>query len=443
MHNVFTNILTAKHRKDALGICSICSANTYVLQAVFKRAKKYGANVLIESTSNQVDQFGGYTGMTPQHFIKYVSNIALGMDFPVEQLILGGDHLGPNVWQDETSKAAMAKARDQVQAYITAGYRKIHLDASMRCADDTGNSDAGLATEIVAERTADLCQVAEETFKNLKDKSPEPLYVIGSDVPIAGGAQEDLSHIEPTTVSSVAETIRLTQKAFYIRDLQAAWDRVVAIVVQPGVEYGDTKIIDYDREKARPLSEFIETFDKLIYEAHSTDYQRSKSLRHMVEDHFAILKVGPWLTFVFREALFALAMMESEWLGLKKGVVLSNLVQIIDDAMLNKPSNWRKHYSGNESHLKFLRKYSYSDRVRYFWPDKTITDSLNRLFNNIEQNPIPLCLLSQYMPVQYSAVRDGKLDNKPIDLIYSKIHEVIDKYYYATGTGQNNNSWKN
>jgi D-tagatose-1,6-bisphosphate aldolase subunit GatZ/KbaZ len=443
VHNCFTNILTAKQRKNALGICSICSANKFVLQAAFKMAKNHGTTVLIESTSNQVDQFGGYTGMTPQQFVEHVSGIALTMDFPVDLLILGGDHLGPNVWQNESSQTAMEKARDQIHAYVTSGYRKIHLDTSMRCADDRGDQHTRLGTEIIAERAADLCWVAEQAYNNLKPEDPEPIYVIGSDVPLAGGAQEELAHIDLTAVEDVANTIELTQKAFYNRGLHAAWDRVLAVVVQPGVEFGDTIIIEYDREKARPLSEFIETYDKLIYEAHSTDYQKSESLRQMVQDHFAILKVGPWLTFALREAVFALALMESEWLGLKKGIVLSDILQIIDDTMLMTPSYWRQHYSGDESHLRFLRKYSYSDRIRYFWPNKTIAGSLDRLFNNIEQNPIPLCLLSQYMPVQYNAVRQGELDNNPLELIYSKIHEVINKYNYATGTVQKNNSLRN
>jgi D-tagatose-1,6-bisphosphate aldolase subunit GatZ/KbaZ len=42
-----------------------------------------------------VDQFGGYTGMTPADFRGFVCQLADSLDFPQSQLILGGDHLGP------------------------------------------------------------------------------------------------------------------------------------------------------------------------------------------------------------------------------------------------------------------------------------------------------------------------------------------------------------
>jgi D-tagatose-1,6-bisphosphate aldolase subunit GatZ/KbaZ len=437
VHKHFGRILDAKKEKVALGICSVCSANRYVLHAEFKMAKSAGGPVLIESTSNQVDQFGGYTGMNPQQFVDYVYEIAAVLDFPRDQLILGGDHLGPNVWQNEKAKVAMAKARDQIHAYITAGYRKIHLDTSMHCADDSKDNSKPLDKSIIAERAADLCHVAEQAHNTINDKSYKPFYVIGSDVPIPGGAQEDLSHLQITSVDDVAQTIALTKEAFYARGLQDAWDRVIAVVVQPGVEFGDLTIVEYEREKAKALSEFIQSYENITYEAHSTDYQSDISLRQMVEDSFSILKVGPWLTFTFREAVFALAMMEKEWLDSRKGVELSDIINIIDDTMLQVPAYWRKHYSGDESQIRFLRKYSYSDRIRYFWPSKTIANALKRLIKNLEQYPIPLCLVSQYLPVQYNAIRRGELKNRPIELINDKINEVLKIYNWATTSNKN------
>ena len=44
-------------RKENKGICSICSANEFVLKAAFNKAIKDNSTLLIESTSNQVDQF--------------------------------------------------------------------------------------------------------------------------------------------------------------------------------------------------------------------------------------------------------------------------------------------------------------------------------------------------------------------------------------------------
>ena len=161
-------------------------------------------------------------------------------------------------------------------------------------------------------------------------------------------------------------TLEITQQAFFALNLEFAWDRVIAVVVQPGVEYGNDFVIDYNRSLAKELSEFIEN-QSVIYEAHSTDYQLPTALREMVEDHFAILKVGPALTFAFREVIFGLAMIENELLLVHER---SNLIEVLDQAMLGQPEYWEKHYHGNANAQAFARKYSFSDRSRYYWPIK-------------------------------------------------------------------------
>lgn len=429
MNNPLRQILAAHKKGQPVGIASVCSANRLVLEAAMLQAKMDGATALIEATSNQVDQFGGYTGMTPAQFAAFVQDIARKMEFPLENVVLGGDHLGPNVWQNETADSALAKAREQVRAYVAAGFRKIHLDTSMPCAGDS----LPLHPAIAAERAADLCRAAESACaKNAALKNP-PLYVIGTEVPIPGGAQEELHSLQPTAAEDARRTIELTHKAFLKRGLEAAWERVIALVVQPGVEFGDAAVIEYRREKAAELSRLIEKYPALVYEAHSTDYQTGKALQQMVEDHFAILKVGPGLTFALREAVFALAEIEKEWLPGKKGVFLSNIRETIDAVMRENPRYWQKHYKGNEADVAFARKYSYSDRVRYYWPNPRIEQALNQLIRNLRAYPAPPALLSQYLPVQSRALREQRLANDPLHLIRHKIMEVTAVYSAAAG----------
>jgi D-tagatose-1,6-bisphosphate aldolase subunit GatZ/KbaZ len=416
-------------RSENKGICSICSANEHVLTAAIKKAVKDETVLLIESTSNQVDQFGGYTGMTPDNFVSYVRNLAESAGFPIDRLILGGDHLGPNAWQKEPAESAMEKACELIHQYVKAGYTKIHLDTSMRCEGDPGNPEEPLEVAIIAERAAQLCKVAE----NAGSESQQPVYVIGTDVPIPGGAQEHLSEIRITPVNEVEETIEISQKAFYKLGLKDAWERVLAVVVQPGVEFGDTTVIEYDRKKAASLSSTIEKYDNLSYEAHSTDYQTKNALRQMVEDHYRILKVGPWLTFAMRETLFALDKIENDLYSEHKNVKLSGLVDIIEQEMLGNPRYWSAHYHGDETQLKLARKYSYSDRIRYYWPNTIIQGSLHQLIENLSKQDIPLNILSQYLPLQYEAIREGKLQNHISDLIDFGIAQVLNIYSYATG----------
>ena len=165
--------------------------------------------------------------------------------------------------------------------------------------------------------------MAEEAHREMQRDSPAPLYVIGTEVPIPGGEQLDTAAPETTRPQDLARTLRTAQDAFRAMNLEKAWERVVAVVVQPGVEFGDSSVFAYDHEKAAGLAAFGEKNWQGVFEAHSTDYQSAEGLREMVKDHFAILKVGPWFTFAFREAVFALAMVEEEWLGGRKGITRS------------------------------------------------------------------------------------------------------------------------
>jgi D-tagatose-1,6-bisphosphate aldolase subunit GatZ/KbaZ len=273
-----------------------------------------------------------------------------------------------------------------------------------------------------------LCKVAEDAVL----ETQKPLYVIGTDVPIPGGAQESLHDIRITPVEEVRETIEVTKDAFLKLGLTDAWQRVLAVVVQQGFEFGDTSVIEYDKSKAEALSGFIKEYDTLVYEAHSTDYQTKESLKQMVNDHFAILKVGPWLTYALREVFFALNMIENELLGDSRGVSRSELIETVERQMFGIPKYWSAHYQGNETQLRLARKYSYSDRIRYYWPNTAVQRSIKLLLENLAMQEIPLSILSQYLPLQYEAIREGQIQNTAPDLIEYGIERILNNYLYAT-----------
>lgn len=421
-----TAIIEQHKAGQPAGIASICSAHPTVLAAALAHGRETGAPVLIESTCNQVNHRGGYTGQTPAGFAGHVRQMAAEAGLAPEQLILGGDHLGPSPWQSLPAAEAMAEARAMVAAYVSASYTKIHLDASMKLGDD---APGPLPVTLVAERSAELAAVAEA---HRSPDAPAPLYVVGSEVPIPGGMQAGPHALEVTRPADAAGTLAATREAFARRGLEDAWSRVIALVVQPGVEFGDHTIIDYDRPAAAELSRFIETQPGLVYEAHSTDYQTATALRQLVEDHFAILKVGPGLTFAYREAVFALEMIEREWLGGRPGVELSGVRAALEAAMLADPTHWRKYYSGDAAELAFMRAYSLSDRARYYWPAPPVQAAVGRLLANL-RGPIPLPLLSQYLPRQLERVRDGALENAAPSLLADAVAVVVRGYGAAAG----------
>jgi D-tagatose-1,6-bisphosphate aldolase subunit GatZ/KbaZ len=422
----FNKLISAQRAGQSVGIYSICSAHPYVLEAAMLQAKADATHLLIEATSNQVNQFGGYTGMTPSQFITYVREIAERVQFEAPRIILGGDHLGPHVWQKLPAEEAMSHARALVQAYIEAGFRKIHLDTSMPCADDS----RPLAEEVVAMRAAELCRAAQEALPS-KDPTAAPVYVIGTEVPVPGGAQEELEQLEPTSTEAAERTIEVTHQAFVSQQLEQEWERVIALVVQPGVEFGDTEVVDYIPENARGLTRLIEDYDGLVYEAHSTDYQSEDALRALVRDHFAILKVGPGLTFAFREAVYSLACIEDELAAANPEIEVSRIRRVLDEAMVEKPEHWQKHYPGNSAQQALARAFSYSDRSRYYWPQPKVQKAFQQLLENLSNSPLPLSLLSQFMPRQYERVRSGAISDDSRVLILDKIMEVTGTYSRA------------
>lgn len=270
----FLEIIRDNRAGKLRGIYAVCTAQPLALEAALLQGKQDGTPILVEATANQVNQFGGYTGMTPADFIPFIKGIAKRVGFPVKDLILGGDHLGPVAWSAEPAGVAMDKARGLVAAYVLAGFKKIHLDTSMACAGD----DSVLSDEIVAMRAA--------------------LFALSS-------IEEELIHPE----------------------------------------------------------------------------------------HCA---------------------------GLKR---------VCEQVMLCEPKYWKEYYTSDRERL--LRRYSYSDRIRYYWNHPLVADAVDKLLTNLADTTIPLPLLSQYLPRQYAAIRAGELTNHPRELVIHNIMQVTGCYASA------------
>jgi D-tagatose-1,6-bisphosphate aldolase subunit GatZ/KbaZ len=393
-----------------------------VIEAALAHAQRECGCVLIEATSNQVNQEGGYTGMRPADFSRFVLKIAARLEVPREQVLLGGDHLGPNCWQDLPAEAAMEKSERLIADYVEAGFRKIHLDCSMSCADDP----EPLTDAVVAARAARLCAVAERAWE--RAGGDPPLYVVGTEVPVPGGALEALTELPLTEPAAAAATIDAHFEAYRSAGLEHVWPRVVGLVVQPGVEFDHHQVIDFEAPRAANLARVVETQPYLVYEAHSTDYQTAANLRALVQKHFAILKVGPALTFAMREALWALDRIESEWLGVEQSSRLRERLQL---AMTANPRHWSKYYSSAGRQLSLDQQYSLSDRIRYYWPVPAVDAAVQRLLAQLDAHPPPLTLISQYLPLQYEALRAGQLRARARDWVLHAIQRVLQQYAAA------------
>lgn len=430
MKDKLRDMIARRMRGEVCGIASYCTANDLVIEACMQQAQKDNQVVLIEATANQVNQFGGYTGMKPEDFKNFVYGIADKIDFPHDKIILGGDHLGPLTWQDEPEKNAMEKSVELVKLFVLAGFKKIHLDTSMRVADDSKTKR--LSDEVIARRGVTLYQACEEAYQELCKTNPleeRPVYIIGSEVPVPGGAQEEEDSITVTKAEDLQKTIAVYQKAFQDKGLANQFENVIGVVVQPGVEFGDATCFAYNRENAKELIAAAKEMKGIVLEGHSTDYQPAEALREMVEDGIAILKVGPALTFGLREGLFALDAMEQL---LVPEARRGNFVDTLEQVMIEQPENWKKYYFGNEIQQAVKRKFSYSDRIRYYLTNPVVKEAMDKLFANMEEVEIPLGMLHQYMPIQYYKVRDGLLSMNPRELAKDCVNTFTRDYIYAT-----------
>jgi len=415
------NVIKGKARRK--GIPSLCSSNKYVLRAVLEYAKKHNEFVLIESTANQVNQYGGYTDMKPIDFKNYVYGLADEIGIRKENIILGGDHLGPVVFKDKDEEEAMSESEELIREYVKAGYEKIHIDTSMKLASD--RKDKILSDETIARRGARLCSVAEEAFEEAFGKKSDLVYVVGSEVPVPGGTTLGDDELHVTSPEDFRRTKEAFESAFMEKNIESVFSRVIAFVVQPGVEFSDDKIDEYNSEKAEKLIGELKKNTGLAFEGHSTDYQTAEKLKEMVLDGVRILKVGPELTYALREGLFAIDYM------LEQFIEMGGFVEAIEKAMMDNPANWEKYYSGTEFEKKIKRKFSYSDRWRYYANEPEVEGAVIKMFNDFEDCDMPLNILSQFMPSQYGKVRNGEFAMKAEVLVEDKVKEVLDKYYSA------------
>lgn len=418
----------AGSRAGQKAVFSVCTANPMVLRAAMAHAEKYHYTAVVEATANQVNQFGGYTGMEPADYMALAERIRAGTGLPAERLILGGDHLGPLTWQHLPEKEAMDNAETLVRAYVRAGFTKIHLDTSMRVADD--DQDAPLPVEVCARRGARLARAVTEEYALRRREAPDamrPVLVIGSEVPIPGGSQEYEDSITPTAPEEFRRQYQVFREVF-LRE-GAPFEDVVAFVVQPGVEFGDDFAFQYDSCRAAGLCAALREFSPLVFEGHSTDYQTAASLARMVRDGIRILKVGPALTFGLREGLVMLEACEKVMLSGE--AARSGLRRAILHEMDTDNRYWKKYYQGTPEEIDYKKLYSYSDRCRYYLPAAGITDATERLLANTPH--VPHALISQYFPRQYEKVVGGELGDDGLSLVLDRVCDWLTSYAAACG----------
>ncbi|WP_435231746.1 class II D-tagatose-bisphosphate aldolase non-catalytic subunit [Pseudopelagicola sp. nBUS_20] len=411
MSETLRRIIAKNRAGERVAIPSVCSAQPDVLRASLKWAERIDRPIVIEATSNQVNQEGGYTNNTPIKFVNYINALIDECDVDRERVTLGGDHLGPQVWRDLPAKFAMKKARILVADYVSAGFQKIHLDCSEGCAGEV----AQLSDEVAAKRTATLASVCEDAAQH-----SSLLYVIGTEVPPPGGARIDESgDILATSPEAALATLAAHENAFVKLGLVDLKSQIAGLVVQPGVEFAPMHVHHMPLDRDPALRDVMMGWPGLCLEAHSTDYQKPRVFGRLADLGFAFQKVGPALTAAYRQALYALEA------ALDISGESTGLIKVMDKLMAQEPRYWQKHYAQNN---RVARHVGLSDRIRYYWPYPAAQQAVARLRDKVNARTLPDPLLWQVFAPNVLDRAEQLQGSQVQRLIDAQIEITLDPY---------------
>lgn len=420
MTRLLREIIAQNRAGKNVAIPSVCSAHPEVLVSSLKYANELGRPVVIEATSNQVNQFGGYTGMRAADFVGFVGGLVAEHGIDPDLVTFGGDHLGPQVWKSESADAAMQKAERLVQDYCQAGIRKIHLDCSEGCAGEPAQVD----DQIAAERSARLAVACRDALGDPSDL----VFVIGTEVPPPGGARMDESgNVVATTHESAAKTIAAHEAAFADHGISDLWGQVAGLVVQPGVEFTPDHIHHLPMDRDPGLYEAVAPYEGMCLEAHSTDYQHPAAYPRMAALGFAFQKVGPALTYAWRQALYGLDHLRSV-----ADKSAPRLPRVIETAMAAEPQFWRNHYSNEDV---ALWHYGYADRVRYYWPNQTVAAAVADLLSQSDALDHPDCSYREVFSENAIARASRLGPSRSLALARAHVQEALAPYFFGAANG--------
>jgi tagatose-1,6-bisphosphate aldolase non-catalytic subunit AgaZ/GatZ len=183
----------------------------------------------------------------------------------------------------------------------------------------------------------------------------------------------------------------------------------------------------FDNRSPDLLSEVLADHQQLAFEAHSTDYQRAEVFPELARRHFAILKVGPALTFAYRQAVYALDHIRTWYGSPDRGKPLPATMEAL---MLEAPAHWAKHYTGSAGEVHRLRHFGYADRIRYYWPKAE--PPVRALIDGLETVKPEPPLIEQYFAPAVMARAEGLRGTGtswPRALILAQIQEALLPYF--------------
>lgn len=385
---------------------SFCTSNEDVISSILNFCKRFDLPVLIESTSNQVNQYRGYTKLNPSEFKKKVKLLAKRNLYSSKKILFGGDHLGPLPWKKMKRNIALKRGQKLVEAYLNSNFNKLHIDTTIKMIDEKI-----LTKNTIKDRSKEILN----SFQNKKLKNL--ILVLGSEVPTAGGSftvkRNDFDY-----ENEIISEIKLYKKIYKELNL----NKDLNLVVDSGMSFNDKKIFSSNRKKLNFLRKASQLLN-VQFEAHSTDYQNINELKELVKSNFKFLKVGPELTYYFTRAIFEMHKIEKKFI--KKN---SKIKVVIFNALKNNNKYWIDYYKHRRLNDVINGQF---DRLRYYWNETSVVIAKKKLFKNID-NLDKMIIFKElglkkkdYLKLDFTKTSNSKI------IVNCFLYKTLKKYYKA------------
>lgn len=395
-----------EQRKAATGVpmtlFAACPNSLSVIKASFRAAKRNNAPIYFATTLNQVDNDGGYTGMTQAEFTKILAREAAAVNY-TGPYVVAIDHGGPWLKDKQTlEKYTLEQAMDGVkksyEAAILAGYDLIHVDPTV---DITLPKGEIINIHVVAQRTVELIKHAEDFRK--AHNMPPISYEVGTEE-VHGGLADD------KTFDTFLTDLKAGLAAAGMPDI---WP--IFIVGKVGTDLHTTL---FDAEVARKLTNKVRPYGSYIKGHYSDDVDNPQDYP---TSGMGAANVGPEFTMCEYKALMELEQLELADANCKdKSGMSQALLNAVHDS-----GRWKKWLRGEEVGKDLLectkerQEWLVQTCCRYIWQNKEVLDARQKLYDNLQKQGV-----------------------NAEEIVLMRIEHNMDKYYYAFNIVNLNNYLK-
>lgn len=379
----------------------VCPNSRSVIEAAVHAAARHQAPLAFTATLNQVDEDGGYTGMTHYDLAQTVRETVRKtcFDGPVS---LAVDHGGPFLkdrhrMEGWSPAAARAGVRDSFAAAIRAGFDLIHVDCTV---DPELSEGEGVPVPDMAERTVALIADAEQVRR---EGAFSPVaYEVGTDE--AGGALTD-----PLEWRDFLGRVRAGLVARGLGD--------VSLAFAVGNVGTDLHTHHFDAEVAKRLARVAAPFGCALKGHYTDDVDHPRAYPAA---GVGAANVGPEFSEREYEGLMTLESMEAAMIadgriGWKGGLEAALRQAVVDSG------RWQKWLLPPEKGREFdelsseRRAWLVRTGARYVWTRPSVVAARKRLYQNMRMNGVD-----------------------PDAVVRIAIEQSLDRYFQAFGlTGVN------